>query len=92
MNLQQALEAGRFTKPDFSGCDVEIEDTVPAAARDQLTALGHALQVQPRRTASFGFGQAVMENETGVHFGASDPRHDGEAIPQPGPVFGSEQR
>jgi gamma-glutamyltranspeptidase/glutathione hydrolase len=92
MNIQQALEAGRFTKPDFSGCDVEVEDAVPKATRDQLTAMGHALQVEPRRTASFGFGQAVLENETGVHFGASDPRHDGEAIPQPGPVFGSELR
>lgn len=92
MNIQQALEAGRFTKPDFSGCDVEIEDTVPAAARAQLTDMGHQLQVEPGRTANFGFGQAVMENDTGVHFGASDPRHDGEAIPQAGPVFSSETR
>jgi hypothetical protein len=28
-----------------------------------------------------------MDNKTGTHFGASDPRHDGEAIPQPGAVF-----
>ena len=90
MNIQQALEAGRFTKPDFQGCDVEIEDTVPDAVRNQLTAMGHELKVEPQRTPNFGFGQAVMEKNTGVHFGASDPRHDGEAIPQPGPVFGSE--
>jgi gamma-glutamyltranspeptidase / glutathione hydrolase len=91
MNIQQALEAGRFTKPDFSGCEVEIEDTVPEAVRSQLTAIGHQLQVEPQRTPDFGFGQAVMEENTGVHFGASDPRHDGEAIPQPGPVFRSGQ-
>jgi gamma-glutamyltranspeptidase / glutathione hydrolase len=90
MNIQQALEAGRFSKQDFTGCNVPIEDTVPAPVRDQLTAMGHQLQVEPRRTSVFGFGQAVMDNHTGVHFGASDPRHDGEAIPQPGPVFGKQ--
>jgi gamma-glutamyltranspeptidase/glutathione hydrolase len=92
MNLQQALEAGRFSKWDFTGCNVPIEDTVPSAIRDQLTAMGHQLQVEPRRTSAFGFGQAVMDNHTGVHFGASDPRHDGEAVPQPGPVFSSETK
>ncbi|HEX8891980.1 MAG TPA: gamma-glutamyltransferase [Terriglobales bacterium] len=92
MNIQQALEAGRFTKPTFTGCDVEIEDTIPEAVRNQLIALGHQLRVEPRRTSGFGFGQSVMDNHTGVHFGASDPRHDGEAIPQPGPVFPSDLR
>jgi gamma-glutamyltranspeptidase/glutathione hydrolase len=92
MNIQQALDAGRFTKPDFPGCDVHIEDSVPASVRKQLSEMGHELQVEPQRTSEFGFGQAVRDNDTGVHFGASDPRHDGEAIPQPGPVFGSEPR
>ena len=87
MNIQQALEAGRFSKQSFTGCDVAIEDTVPEVVRDQLTAMGHDLQVEPKRTSVFGFGQAVMDDHTGVHLGASDPRHDGEAIPQPGPVF-----
>jgi gamma-glutamyltranspeptidase/glutathione hydrolase len=87
MNIQQALEAGRFTKKDFAGCDVDIEDTVPEATRNELISMGHQVKVFPRRTSNFGFGQAVEDNHTGVHFGASDPRHDGEAIPQPGPVF-----
>ena len=30
-DIQQALEAGRFTKPTFSGLDVCVEDTVPLA-------------------------------------------------------------
>ena len=89
MNIQQALEAGRFTKKDFGGCDVDIEDTVPDAVRHELTSMGHQLKVFPRRTSNFGFGQAVQDNHTGVHFGASDPRHDGEAIPQPGNIFGN---
>src|SRR4029077_15823733 len=33
MNIQAALEAPRFTKLTFSGCDVEIEDRVPASVR-----------------------------------------------------------
>jgi hypothetical protein len=28
-----------------------------------------------------------MSNGAGVHFGGSEPRHDGEAIPEPAPVF-----
>jgi gamma-glutamyltranspeptidase / glutathione hydrolase len=87
MNLQQALEAGRFTKTSFDGCDLQIEELIPAKTRDELTKLGHQLQTEPARTAIFGYGQAVMDNGTGVHYGASDSRHDGAAIPQPGPVF-----
>jgi len=34
-----------------------------------------------------GYGQAVMSDGAGVHFGASEPRHDGAAIPEAPPVF-----
>jgi len=88
MTLQQALEAGRFTKATFEGCDVEIESIVPQAARDELTALGHQLKVHPPRTSTFGYGQAVLfDRKSGLKLGASDPRHDGEAIPVPAPYF-----
>src|SRR5438105_3358426 len=88
MNIQQALEAGRFTKGTFEGCDVEIESSVPAPVRDELTALGHQIEVRPPRTPNFGYGQAVLfDRKTGVKFGASDPRHDGQAIPAPPPDF-----
>lgn len=92
MNIQQALEAGRFTKSTFDGCDVQIEELVPEKTREELQALGHKVQTVPRRTPVFGYGQAVMDNGTGVHFGASDPRHDGAAIPQPGPVFATQSK
>ncbi len=92
MTIQQALEAGRFTKGTFAGCDVQIEETVPEKVRAELTALGHDVRTVPRRTPTFGYGQAVMSDGSGVHFGASDPRHDGEAIPQPGPVFDVKKR
>ena len=87
MNIQQALEAGRFTKGTFDGCDVTVEELVPERVRQELATLGHEVQPWPRRTSNtLGFGQAVMSNGAGVHFGASEPRHDGAAIPQPAPV------
>ena len=87
MNIQQALEAGRFTKGSFAGCDVNVEALVPQDARDELKRLGHEILVVPPRTGAFGFGQAVMSTPAGVHFGASEPRHDGAAIPEAPPVF-----
>ncbi len=90
--IQQALEAGRFTKGTFEGCDVEIEALVPESARAALTARGHLLKVAEPRSGTFGFGQAVMNGPGGVHFGASEPRHDGAAIPQAPNVFESAKR
>src|SRR5438477_5735828 len=75
MDIQQALEAGRFTKPTFSGTDVYVETLVPAETRRALAALGHDVTAVPPRTGMFGYGQAVMTDGSGVHFGASDPRH-----------------
>jgi gamma-glutamyltranspeptidase/glutathione hydrolase len=82
MTIQQALEAGRFTKGTFDGCDVEVEELVPEATRAALAKLGHQVEVRPRRTTRFGMGQAVASTPGGVHFGASEPRHDGAAIPE----------
>jgi gamma-glutamyltranspeptidase/glutathione hydrolase len=88
MNIQQGLEAPRFTKMDFSGCDVMIEDRVPPVIREELMAKGHKLNVLGDFASAVGGGQAVMHNSaTGVNYGASDPRKDGAAIPQPGPYF-----
>jgi gamma-glutamyltranspeptidase/glutathione hydrolase len=86
LNIQQALEAGRFTKPTFDGLDVSVEATIPEDSRRGLAARGHELMVIPPRTHVFGYGQAVMSNGTGAHFGASEPRHDGAAIPEPTPL------
>jgi gamma-glutamyltranspeptidase/glutathione hydrolase len=83
LNLQQALEAGRFTKTTFDGLDLQVEASIPESARVALTARGHEITVVPLRSSTFGFGQAVMTTPDGVRFGASDPRHDGAAVPQP---------
>jgi gamma-glutamyltranspeptidase/glutathione hydrolase len=87
LDVQEALEAGRFTKPTFTGCDVDVEALVPDSTRRQLTALGHDVRTIPPRTGTFGYGQAVMSTGTGVHFAGSEPRHDGAAIPEAPPVF-----
>jgi gamma-glutamyltranspeptidase / glutathione hydrolase len=82
MNIQAALSAPRFTKRTFAGCDVEIETRVPEAVRRELIAKGHELKLVGPYSLSMGRGNIVMRNGSGVNFGASDPRADGEAIPQ----------
>ena len=84
MNIQAALEAPRFTKITFEGCDVIMEQRIPAEIRGQLEAMGHEIEVRGDYTSSTGGGQAVMRDyATGINFGASDPRKDGAAIPEP---------
>jgi len=87
LDIQEALEAGRFTKGSFAGCDVQMETLVPDKVRNELKALGHDVRPVPPRSGTFGYGQAVMSDGAGVHFGASEPRHDGAAIPEAPPVF-----
>ena len=87
MNIQEALEAGRFSKGSFDGCDVRMESLIPADVRAKLSELGHEIEVVASRSGSFGFGQAVMSDGSGVHYGGSEPRHDGAAIPEAPPVF-----
>jgi gamma-glutamyltranspeptidase / glutathione hydrolase len=86
MNIQEALEAARFRKVTFAGCDVDLEDRVPLGVRDGLTARGHKINLHGAYSAVMGGGQAVQRDiSTGVNYGASDPRKDGEAIPEPSP-------
>ena len=87
LDVQEALEAGRFNKDSFNGCDVNLEVMVPEATRSGLAALGHQVRTVQPRSGTFGYGQAVMSNGAGVHFGGSEPRHDGAAIPEAPPVF-----
>ena len=88
MNIQMALEAPRFTKPTFGGCDILIENRVDKSVRDALTAKGHEVKVTGDFSNQMGGGQAVVYNSaTGVKYGASDPRKDGSAVPEPHPYF-----
>lgn len=84
LNIQAALESPRFTKLTFEGCDLRIESRVPEQIRAALEERGHKLTVSAPFADQVGGGQAVMRDfSTGVNFGASDPRKDGAAIPQP---------
>jgi gamma-glutamyltranspeptidase/glutathione hydrolase len=83
INIQAALEAPRFTKVTFAGCDVEIESRIPAEVRAQLASRGHKVQVLGPFASAVGGGQAVMRDfATGINYGASDPRKDGAAVPE----------
>jgi gamma-glutamyltranspeptidase / glutathione hydrolase len=88
MNIQSALEAPRFTKLTWTGCDVSIEARIPPAVRDALTAKGHDLKVLGDFSSTMGGGQIVIHNSaTHTNYGASDPRKDGAAVPEPAPYF-----
>jgi gamma-glutamyltranspeptidase/glutathione hydrolase len=81
MNIQAALEAPRFTKLSFQGCDVQMENRISGKTREELTAKGHKIQVLGTFSSTVGGGQAVLRDfATGVNYGASDPRKDGAAI------------
>jgi gamma-glutamyltranspeptidase/glutathione hydrolase len=82
-NIQAALETARFTKQNFAGCDVELENRVPGNVRPELEAKGHKLTMHNGFSDNFGGGQAVMRDyAAGVNYGASDPRKDGAAVPE----------
>lgn len=88
MNIQAALEAPRFTKLTFGGCDVMIEQRVPADVRAALAARGHQLDVRGDFCGEMGGGQAVLHDSSrGTNYGASSPRKDGAAIPEPPPYY-----
>lgn len=83
MNIQAALEAPRFTKSTFEGCDVEMESRIPASVRDELTQRGQVIKLLEPFSYGVGQGEAVLhDDKRGVNFAGSDPRCDGEAIPQ----------
>ena len=82
MDIQAALDAARFTKPTFNGCDVLLENRIPETVRTQLAAKGHEVQVEDAYSQKMGRGNAVMLDSQGVKHGASDPRADGQAIPE----------
>ena len=81
MNIQAALEAPRFSKHSFGGCDVGMENRFSQKVRDELAAKGHKIELKGTFTSFVGGGQAVMRDfAAGVNYGASDPRKDGQAV------------
>jgi gamma-glutamyltranspeptidase/glutathione hydrolase len=80
MNIQAALEAPRFSKHTFSGCDVSMENRFAGNVRNELTSKGHKIDLRGAFSSVMGGGQVVLRDfATGVNYGASDPRKDGQA-------------
>jgi gamma-glutamyltranspeptidase / glutathione hydrolase len=83
MNLQAALEGARFRKLGFSGCKVAMENGVAPDVIDGLRKQGHEVTVELRYSQLMGRGNAVEHHDSsGVNDGATDPRADGEAVPE----------
>ncbi len=83
MNIQAAMEQPRFTKETFDGCDVQMEETIPADVRAKLAERGHQIKTLEPFSYTVGQGDVVQRDSTrSVNFAGADPRADGEAIPQ----------
>jgi gamma-glutamyltranspeptidase/glutathione hydrolase len=89
-NVQAALSAPRFTIRDTGEpikCTILLESRVGPEVQSQLRQKGHDLVLRKEYSATMGRGQAVLHNsKTGTNFGASDPRADGSAEPEPIPL------
>src|SRR6266404_439735 len=81
MNIQAALEAPRFSKHTFGGCDVMMENRLAQNVRNELAGKGHKIDAKGAFSSGMGGGQAVLRDfSAGVNYGASDPRKDGQAV------------
>ncbi len=82
LNPQAALDAPRFSKETFGGCDVNVESRISDATRAALAAQGHTIVMRGDYSSTrMGSGQAVMRDFAAkVNSGASDPRKDGSAV------------
>jgi len=88
MNIQAALEAPRFTKLTFGGCDLFMELRVPAEVRSELARRGHEIKWLAEFSGTVGGGQVVMHDAAArVNYAASSPRKDGAAVPEPEAYF-----
>lgn len=88
MNVQEAGDAARWqhsgsTEPTDGADDsltdggyVQIESTVPYQVIRELMQRGHKVRYD---VGGYGGYQAIMINEDGVYFGATESRKDGQA-------------
>jgi gamma-glutamyltranspeptidase/glutathione hydrolase len=87
MNIQAAVEAPRFTIASTAepiGCRLLIESRVKPDVVEGLRKKGHNIVVRGEYSSAMGRGQAVLhDSKTGTNYGASDPRADGSAEPEP---------
>jgi len=87
MNIQQAIEAPRWSSRSFPASpfphtmypgDMSVEERIPVATRQALTARGHKLHVAPPWSLGSNAG-IVVDTSTGVLSAGADPRVDAYA-------------
>lgn len=83
MDFQAALDAPRFTKASAAGCEVRVENRLPAATLEGLSQRGHLLDIRAAYSTTMGRGAAAAHSATGLKAAACDPRSDGAAVPEP---------
>lgn len=81
LNPQEALNLPRWCLEEGTGDSVlALEEGLPTATMARLAELGHRVRpVSGRGRGVFGDGQIIRRDaETGVLYGGSDPRKDGQ--------------
>lgn len=77
LNIQAAMDFPRWRH--MEGLEVRLEEGTPQETVDALKAMGH--DVKPGNYLAFGSAQAIIRGpNTGVLYGASDSRRDGQAM------------
>src|SRR5712692_9252488 len=64
MNIQAALEAPRFSKHTFSGCDVILENRFSQAVRNELTNKGHLIDGRGAFSSDVGDRKSTRLNSS----------------------------
>ncbi len=83
LNPQETLNRPRFCLEEGTGDSIlALEEGIPVATMARLAELGHKVRpVSGRGRGVFGDGQIIRRDaETGVLFGGSDPRKDGQTV------------
>lgn len=81
LNPQETLNRPRWLLSSGSGdSTLWLEEGIPAATMSRLADMGHRVRpVSGYQRGSFGDGQIIRRDaETGVLYGGSDPRKDGQ--------------
>jgi gamma-glutamyltranspeptidase / glutathione hydrolase len=87
MNIQQAIEAARWSSRSFPASpfphtmypgDMAVESRIPEATRQALIARGHKLRITPPWSLGSNAG-IVIDPQTGVLSAGADPRVDAYA-------------
>ena len=84
LNPQEALDRPRFCLflKDDGRYELGLEEGIPFGTLARLAELGHPVKpITGAARSAFGSGQIILRDaESGVLFGGSDPRKDGQAV------------